>query len=105
MLSGSIPTPANLAPKTYTSTAEATAKLIIPSALMPAGVCSFEVRNNDSAHSIYLGDSTVTGSGATLGRTVLAGAAFPVAGNRPDLWYIVAPAGTPSYTVTMVVGS
>ena len=62
---------------------------------------AISIQNNDSA-SIYVGDSTVTTTGANKGHVVTAGTTYQLWCNAKDAVYAISAAGTSANAVSVL---
>ena len=62
---------------------------------------AISIQNNDSA-SIFIGDSTVTVSGANKGHVVAAGATYQLWVRASDVVYAISSAGTAANAVSVL---
>ena len=87
-----------MAQKHQTTTLSTTAQKVITFPNTQASVrCYFQ--NNDATNAVWIGNSTVTTSGATVGLKIAAGATMELHFDGGDTVWAIAAAGTPSLTV------
>ena len=70
---------------------------------LPAGLqrtVAVQIQNNDSA-AIFIGDSSITTSGATRGHSIAANATFQLWLNSTDQVYAISAAGTTAGAVVV----